>query len=117
MKRILIVSDTFLPSGRPNTEPTPLHADSVVDLDDNAAGQIIASGRGREVDPEEVALKDTTKARNKAAAERATATPENMLAAAIATAVAAAVPAAIEAAQASAAATAAAAATEASAKS
>lgn len=95
MKRILILAATFIPSGRPDTEPRPLHVDSVVDLDDQVAGHIIASGRGREVDPNECDLKDTTKAYNKAAAERASATPENMLAAAIATAVAAAVPAAI----------------------
>lgn len=96
MKRIIIISDTFVPTGRPDGEQRPLFADSVVDLDDNVAGLVIVSGRGREA-PEGTDLRDTSKSRNKAAAERVAATPENMLAAAIATAVAAAVPAAIEA--------------------
>lgn len=89
MKRILIISDTFIPASKPGDEARPLCVDSIVDLDDNVAGLVIASGRGRAA-PEGAKLRDTSDARNKAAAERASATPENLLASAIATAVTAA---------------------------
>lgn len=97
MKRVLIISDSFVPSGKPGVEPTPVFRDSVVDLDDQHAGLLIISGRAQEVDPEQVKLRDTSKERNREAAAVAASTPENLLASAIATAVAAAVPAAIEA--------------------
>jgi len=113
-KRLLILSTVFIGAAAAGEAARPLCADSVVDLDDEDAAQVLASGRGKLIDPKDPKapkLRDTTKEHEAASAERANATPENLLAGAIAQAAAAAVKAVLEQ-QAATAATAAAAAAE-----
>lgn len=55
MQRIEIISDCLIPGGR------TLFTGSVIDIDDDVAGQLVAAQRARLVD-EDTKLKDTSKA-------------------------------------------------------
>lgn len=90
MKKVKIVSACFVPSDVEGEMKT-VYPDSVLSLDDDVAGNLVAAQRAQYVD-KETKLVDTTKEHEKAAADRAAATssPDKMFAAAVAAAVTAA---------------------------
>lgn len=87
MKRVKIISNCLVPSKVAGVMKTA-YIDSVLDLDDDVAGNLIAGQRARYVSEEEK-LVDTTKEHEAAADKRASevSSPETMFAAAVAAAV------------------------------
>lgn len=98
MKKVLILAACLIPAAEGEGQMKTAYPDSVLELDDDVAGNLVASQRAKYAD-KGAKLLDTTKEHETEAAKRAAAvsTPEAIMAAAVASAVKAALAAQSEA--------------------
>lgn len=94
MKRVQILASALLAGAADSNknQPQVVHPGSVIETDDNSAGQLVVAGKAKYV-ADDVKLKDTTKEAEAAAdaKAKASASPDQALAGLIAAAVAAAI--------------------------